>query len=423
MPKVTKELSAVEVKRLTRPGLHAVGGVRGLYLQVTKSGARSWILRYATGEVRYSKAGKPFKARKDAGLGGYPTVSLKQARERAQTLQDKLWQGIDPIEERKAVKGALLAAQSRGITFDDCARQFLKNKTAEFSNPKHAAQWENTLRDYASPVIGKLPVAEVTLPHIVKILEPIWQTKTETATRVRGRIESVLAYATASGFREGDNPARWKGNLDAVLPKPTKLKKVQHHKALPWQEINDFMVKLRQREGMAARCLEFTILTGLRSGEVRGARWDEIDLQAKTWTVPAERMKMKKSHTVPLCVDAIILLEQLPRFEGNDLVFPGARGGVLSDVGLTKPIRAMGYDVTVHGFRSTFRDWMSERTSYPHHVAEMALAHAVGNAVERAYRRGDLLAKRTNLMRDWCRFINSPARSGEVVGIREGATT
>jgi integrase len=420
MPKKAKELPPIEVKRLTKPGLHAVGGVDGLLLQVSPTGARSWILRYTTGEVRYSKAGKPYKARKDAGLGAYPTVTLAQARERARELKEQLWQGVDPIERRKAARAAVLVANAKTITFDECSRQFLKGKTAEFSNPKHAAQWESTLRDYASPVIGKLPVAEVTLPLIVKILEPIWQTKTETATRVRGRIEAVLAWATVSGYREGDNPARWGGNLDAVLPKPGKLKKVKHHAALPWQEINDFMMKLRQRQGMADRCLEFTILTGLRSGEVRGAKWEEIDFNAKTWTVPAERMKMGKPHTVPLCEDAITLLEQLPRFEGNDLVFPGARGGVLSDVGLTKPIRAMGYDVTVHGFRSTFRDWMAESTNYPHHVAEMALAHTIGNAVEKAYRRGDLLAKRVNLMRDWCRYINSPAKSAEVVGIREG---
>jgi integrase len=410
MPKKAKELEAIQVKRLTKPGLHAVGGVAGLLLQVTPTGARSWILRTMVGAKR-----------RDIGLGGFPDVTLAMAREKAREAKEMIKHGIDPVEQRKAARGALMAAQAKGVSFDECAQQFIKSKTVEFSNPKHAAQWTSTLRDYASPLIGRLPVAEVELAHIVKVLEPIWRTKTETATRVRGRIESVLAWATVSGYREGDNPARWKGNLDAVLPKPAKLKNVQHHKALPWQNMSDFMQKLRQRQGMAARCLEFTILTGLRSGEVRGAKWQEIDLQANTWTVPAERMKMKKAHTVPLCDDAVKLLEQLPRFKDNGLVFPGARGGVLSDVGVTRPIRAMGYDVTVHGFRSTFRDWIAESTSYPHHVQEMALAHAVGNAVERAYRRGDLLAKRTNLMRDWCKFINSPASSGEVVGIREGA--
>lgn len=420
MPKKAKELSATEVRRLTEPKLHAVGGVDGLHLQVSDSGAKSWILRYTTGEVRYSKAGKPWKVRKDAGLGGFPDVGLAQARERARELKEQLWQGIDPIEQRKAARAAILAANAKAITFDECARQFLKSKTAEFSNPKHAAQWSSTLKDYASPIIGKLPVDAVELAHIVKILEPIWQEKTETATRVRGRIESVLAWATVSGYRTGDNPARWKGTLDAVLPKPGKLKKVQHHRALPWQEINPFIQKLRQRKGTAAKALEFLILTATRSGEVRGATWQEIDLQARTWTVPAERMKAGKEHTVPLCADAVKLLENLPRFEGSDLIFPGARGGVLSDVALTKPIRAIGLDVTVHGFRSTFRDWCAESTNYPNEVAEMALAHTVSNAVERAYRRGDLLAKRSNLMRDWCKYVNSPAKVAEVVGIREG---
>lgn len=345
--------------------------------------------------------------RRDIGLGGFPDVPLAMVREKAREAKGQIRQGIDPVEQRKAVRGALMAAQAKGINFDECARLFLKSKTEEFSNHKHAAQWVSTLRDYASPVIGKLPVDTVELPHILKILEPIWSEKTETATRLRGRIESVLAWATVSGYRSGDNPARWKGNLDAILPKPTKLKRVQHHKALPWQDVNQFIQKLRQREGIAARCLEFVILTGLRSGEVRGAKWEEIDFHAKTWTVPAERMKMKQTHIVPLCKDALTLLEQMPMLKDNDLVFPGARGGVMSDVGVTKPIRAMGLDVTVHGFRSTFRDWIAERTNYPHHVQEMALAHAVGNAVERAYRRGDLLAKRTNLMRDWCEFINS----------------
>ena len=226
-----------------------------------------------------------------------------------------------------------------------------------------------------------------------------------------------IAYATVSDFREGDNPARWRGNLDAILPKPTKLKKVQHHKALAWEEIGPFMAKLRQREGMAAKALEFLILTATRSGEVRGATWDEIDLDAKIWTVPAERMKAAREHVIPLCADAVKLLKLLPRFEGVDLVFPGQRGQ-LSDVALTKPIRVMGSDVTVHGFRSTFRDWCAESTNSPHEVAEMALAHTISNAVERAYRRGDLLAKRTRLMADWCKFVNTPAKAGDVTPIR-----
>ena len=409
MPKKAKELSATEVRRLRKPGLHAVGGVAGLQLQVTGTGAKSWILRTKIGEKR-----------RDIGLGGFPDVPMAQAREKAREIKEQIKQGIDPVAERKAARAALIAAQAKAISFDECARQFLKSKTAEFSNPKHAAQWSSTLKTYASPIIGHLPVEAVDLPLIVKVLETIWKEKTETATRVRGRIESVLAWATVSGYRHGDNPARWRGNLDAVLPKPTKLKNVQHHKAVQWQEINPFMQALRQREGIAVKALEFLILTAVRSGEVRGAKWKEIDLQTKTWTIPGERMKVDKEHTIPLCNDAVKLLKSMPILKGNDLIFPGARGGVLSDVALTKPIRAIGSDATAHGFRSTFRDWCAESTNYPNEVAEMALAHTVSNAVERAYRRGDLLAKRFNLMRDWCKFINSPAKSGDVIGIREG---
>lgn len=408
MPKKAKELSATEVRRLTKPGLHAVGGVAGLLLQVTPTGARSWILRTMVGSKR-----------RDIGLGGFPEVPLAKAREKSRETKEQIKQGIDPVEERKQARERLIASQAKRLTFDEAADKFLTLKRKEFNNPKHAAQWASTLETYASPVIGSLPVDTVELAHVVNILEPLWTEKTETATRLRGRIESVLAWATVSGFRHGDNPARWKGNLDAILPKPGKLKKIQHHRALPWQEINPFIQQLRQRKGTAAKALEFLILTATRSGEVRGATWQEIDLQARTWTVPAERMKAGKEHTVPLCDDAVKLLENLPRFEGSDLIFPGARGGVLSDVALTKPIRAIGLDATVHGFRSTFRDWCAESTNYPNEVAEMALAHTVSNAVERAYRRGDLLAKRSRLMADWSKFINTPAKSAEVIAIRD----
>lgn len=407
MPIKAKELGPLDVKRITDPGLHAVGGVAGLHLQVTKTGARSWILRATVGSKR-----------RDIGLGGFPDVTLAQAREKAREAREHIQQGIDPIEQKKAVKAALMAANAKNITFDEAARQFLKSKTREFSNPKHTQQWNSTLSTYASPIIGRLPVDKVELAHIVKILEPLWETKTETATRLRGRIEGVLAYATASGFREGDNPARWKGNLDAVLPKPGKIKKVKHHRALPWQEVGGFMAQLRERDGMAARALELLVLTATRSGEVRGAAWPEIDLQAKTWTIPAERMKAGKEHVVPLCTDAVKLLKALPRFEGTDLIFPSARGGMLSDMTLGKVLKLMGVDATAHGFRSTFRDWCAEQTNYPRDVAEMALAHTIPSAVERAYRRGDLLTKRTRLMADWCRFINTPAQAGEVVPIQ-----
>ena len=415
MPKKVEELSAIEFKRqmrpgekLARPGLHAVGGVAGLLLQVTATGSKSWILRTMVGSKR-----------RDIGLGGFPDVSLAQAREKARDTKEQIKQGIDPVEERRANRDRLIASQAKRLTFDEAADKFLTLKRKEFSNPKHAAQWASTLETYASPLIGSLPVEAVELAHVVNILETLWTTKTETATRLRGRIESVLAWATVSGFRHGDNPARWKGNLDAILPKPNKLKAVQHHRAIPWEGIGEFMGKLRQREGVAAKALEFLILTATRSGEVRGATWAEIDLQARTWTIPAERMKAGREHVVPLCDDAAKLLENLPKHQDNDLVFPGARGGVLSDVGLAKPLKAIDKNATVHGFHSSFRDWCAESTNYPNEVAEMALAHTVSNAVERAYRRGDLLAKRSRLMADWDKYINTPAKSGEVVAIRD----
>lgn len=412
MPKKAKELSATEVRRLDKPGLYAVGGVAGLQLQVTQTGARSWILRTLVGSKR-----------RDIGLGGFPDVPLAQAREKAREMKEQIKQGIDPVEARKAARDELRAAQAKHVTFDQAAQRFLANKAKEFSNAKHAAQWKSTLDTYASPVIGKLPVDRIELGHVVQVLEPIWDSKTETATRVRGRIESVLAYATASGFREGDNPARWRGNLDAVLPKPRKLTKVKHHRALPYEQMPDFMIELRKREGTAARALEFAILTAARSGEVRGAQWAEIDLEAKTWTIPGERMKAGKEHTVPLSAAAVKLLEALPRLEGNNYVFPAPRGGELSDMALSGVTRRMGVDAVPHGFRSTFRDWCAEHTNYPNEVAEMALAHTINNAVERAYRRGDLLLKRTRMMADWAKFIETKPKAGgaTVTAINERA--
>jgi integrase len=406
MPKIARELTATEVRRL-KTGLHAVGGVSGLLMNVKPTGARSWILRVKIGDKR-----------QDMGLGGFPSVPLQLAREKAREAREKIERGINPIEDRQAVKHALRAAQAKAITFDAAARRFLANKAKEFRSPKHAAQWQSTLDMYASPVIGKLPIDRVELAHIVQILEPIWESKTETATRLRGRIESVISWATVSGFRNGDNPARWSGNLDAVLPKPGKLKKVTHHKAVSVEDAPGFMAALREREGMAARALEFAILTAARSGEVRGATWDEIDLKAKTWTIPAERMKAQREHVVPLCGDAVKLLKALPRFQGSPYVFPAVRGGMLSDAALSACMKRMEVDATPHGFRSTFRDWCAEHTNYPREVAEKALAHQIPNPVERAYRRGDLMTKRTRLMQEWAKFLNTPASKGEVVPIR-----
>ncbi|MEQ8249418.1 MAG: integrase arm-type DNA-binding domain-containing protein [Alphaproteobacteria bacterium] len=410
MPKIAKELSATEVRRLTQQGVHAVGGVSGLLLQVTDTGARSWILRTKIGPRR-----------REIGLGGFPEVPLATARDKAREAKELIRNGVDPIAQRRAARVALIAADGKAITFKEAAEKFLGSKTAEFKNAKHAAQWGSTLATYAYPTIGKLPVDAVELAHVVKVLERIWANKTETATRLRGRIEAVLSWATVSGFRSGDNPARWRGNLDAVLPKPTKLKNVKHHAAVPWRDVAAFMVKLRKRDGMAARALEFLILTAARSGEVRGATWAEIDLERKVWTVPGDRMKAGKEHVVPLCDDAVALLKELPRMEDSNLVFPAPRGGQLSDMTLAAVMRRMKVAATVHGFRSTFRDWTAEATAYPHEVCEMALAHTVGSTVERAYRRGDMFAKRARLMADWCKFVNTPAaKSGDVVAMRKG---
>lgn len=410
MPKRAKELSALEVRRLTEPGLHAVGGVRGLYLQVRNEDARSWIVRVIVGGRRRS-----------IGLGAFPDVPLGAARDKAREVREQVRQGIDPAEERRAARQKLIDENAARLTFDEAARKYLASKRHEWRNAKSAKQWESTLSTYASPVIGALPVADVTLTHIVSILEPLWYEKTETAVRLRGRIEKVLAWATTSGYRSGDNPARWRGHLDTILPAPTKVSKVNHHRALPFTEVGAFMEKLRERQGISARALEFVVLTAARSGEVRGATWDEIDLKEKVWTVPAERIKAGRAHRVPLSDDAVALLRKLPRMKDSPFVFPAARGGKLSDAALSAVLKRMEVDAVPHGFRSTFRDWCSERTGYPHEVIEAALAHTIPDKVERAYRRGDLFTKRTHLMAEWAQYCRAAEKPAEVVSLREQA--
>ena len=396
MPIKARELGPLDVKRLVKPGAFAVGGVAGLQLQVKTSGARSWLLRMVI-------AGR----RREIGLGGFPDVTLAQARERAREIRGRVYAGIDPIEERRAAKAELAAAKVASVTFDECVRRWHNVKRHEYRSEKHAAQVLTTLTTYASAAIGSTPVALVSLTHVMTVLEPIWTTKTETATRLRGRIENVLSWATVSGLRSGDNPARWKGNLDALLPKPGKISKVSHHNALAIDDVRPFMTALQKEDGMGARALEFAILTAARSGEVRHAVWSEIDFSNAIWTVPAERMKARKEHRVPLSDEAIKLLGQMPRFQGSDFVFSAARGGALSDMTLSAVLRRMKVNAVPHGFRSTFRDWASERTSYPGNVAEMALAHAIGNKVEAAYRRGDLFDRRREMMADWASFCSN----------------
>ena len=305
----------------------------------------------------------------------------------------------------------------QGKTFKQCAVAYIAAHRETWSNAKHAAQWGSTLENYAYPVMGDMLVRDVSLPHVLAVLEPIWATKTETATRLRGRMESVLDWATVREHRAGLNPARWKGHLDSLLATPGKIAAKEHHSAVPASGMGAFMQALRQQAGTGARALEFAILTAARSGEVRGATWSEIDTEAKVWTIPAARMKMRKEHRVPLSGVAVALLKKLPPMEGTDLVFPAPRAGPLSDMTLTAVLRRMKVDAVPHGFRSTFRDWCAERTNYPRDVAEMALAHAIGDRVETAYRRGDLFDKRTRLMTEWATFCSKVESKGEVVSI------
>lgn len=390
MPMKAKELSALKVGRLKIPGMHAVGGVSGLYLQVADTDARSWILRATIGG-----------ARRDMGLGGFPDVSLAMAREKAREARLKIDQSIDPIEARREARSALKAQAAAARTFQQCATAFMDARSSEWRNPKHRQQWANTLEQYAYPVIGSLVVRDVELAHVLRIIEPIWKTKTETASRVRGRIESVLDWATVRGFRTGENPARWRGHLDKLLAAPARVTKVEHHEAMPMDDVPKFMSSLRTKRGTGARALELVVLTAARSGEVRGARWGEIDLQNAEWLIPGERMKAGKDHRVPLSTAAVRLLSALPRVDGTDLVFPSTKNTPLSDMTLTKAMRDMRLQAVPHGFRSTFKDWASERTDYPNEVSEMALAHSIGDKVEAAYRRGELFEKRRLLMRDW----------------------
>ena len=395
MPRKAKELSPLEVRRLSRPGRWSVGGVDGLALQVTESGARSWVLRLSVGGRQ-----------REMGLGSFPSVPLAEAREKARAHRAMVDQGADPISERRAAKSAAAADRDSQQSFATVAAQYIAQHAKSWKNAKHGAQWASTLRTYAEPVIGSLLVRDVTTVHVIKVLEPIWTAKTETARRIRSRMELILDFAAARGLREGPNPARWRGNLDAALPKPGRIAKVRHHAAVAVDEIGAFMTCLRAQSGMGAKALEFAVLTAARSGEVRGAVWSELDLAAALWTVPAERMKSGREHRVPLSKPALTLLRDLPTGAPDDLVFPGLRGP-LSDMSLTAVLRRMKVDATAHGFRSTFRDWCSEHTNHSSEVAEMALAHAVGDKVEAAYRRGDLFEKRVHLMNDWATFLGS----------------
>jgi len=416
MPKRSVELSALQVKaRAKKPGLHAVGGVVGLYLQVSPTGAASWILRATVGDRR-----------RDIGLGSFPTVTLEGARNRAREAHEKIRAGVDPAEERRVARAALIAQRAGAVTFDQCAEKYIAAYEKGWSAKSHG-QWSSSLAAYASPVIGSMLVRDITTAHVVQVLErgDLWTTKTETASRVRGRIESILDWAKVRGYRDGENPARWGGHLDVLLPKKSKIAKVVGHAALDYREVGDFMPKLRAAEGVGARALEFVILCAARSGEVRGMRWAEVDLDEGVWTVPAERMKARAEHRVPLTARAVEMLRSMLPTSGEvgpeALVFPGMKAKPLSDMSLGAVLKRMKVDATVHGFRSTFRTWAAETAAYPRELCEVALAHTVGSKVEQTYQRGDLFDKRRRLMADWADYCSQPStdRKAKVVALRE----
>jgi len=414
---LAERITATFVKKTKRPGKYPDGG--NLYLQVSESTrkngrkaiTKSWLFRY-------SRFGKDTWL----GLGPFPDVTLSEARDLATAERKKKRQGIDPLTDRQARRRAARSAHENMLTFAECADQYVDSQAPGWSNPKHVAQWRSTLTKLAGPVIGHLPVDQVDTPLVLRCLEPIWTTKTETASRLRGRIESVLDWSTVRGYRKGENPARWRGHLDKLLPRPTKVATIKHHAALPFIEIGQFMQQLRKETGVASRALEFLILTAARTNEVILAQWSEINLAAKVWVVPAEHMKSKRAHRVPLSAAAMAALKAVKGLD-KTYVFPGLkRDSHLSNAAMLQVLKRLDRAaITVHGFRSTFRDWCAESTNYPAHVAEMALAHALRDKTEAAYRRGDLFEKRARLMTDWARFCSKPKVPATVVPIRHGS--
>ncbi len=430
MPKKAPELSDVAVRNLRHghikgdpkvapekrkhkvgdpcPAFHPVGGVAGLLLVCRppadgqEVGPRSWVLRVKIGDKR-----------RDIGLGGYPDVTLSQARQKARTVKEKISQGIDPVAEKKALRSALAAEQAKLVTFSGVANEYIHKKSREFKTAKQVQKLVGQLEAYAFPHIGHMVVADIERAHIVRMLDPIWSTKTETASRVRLHVERILDLAGVKGLRTGDNPARWKGNLDLSFAKRDKVSKVEHYRSLPVADMPEFWQKIQVLDTMSAKALQFIILTAARSGEVRGATWDEVDLSTKLWTIPAERIKGGKKHVVPLPDAAVALLESLPRL--SQYLFTGARGGQITDATISKAPKRIGYDVTAHGFRATFRTWTQEYTAYPEEVCELALAHVNSDATRAAYARGELVGKRRLLMADWAKFCREGLPKGATV--------
>jgi len=405
---VRARLEAGKTQEPKTIGMHHDGA--GLYLQVTERGA-SWIFRYAPLKGRHGRT-------REMGLGSLTLYSLAQARALALDARQLRHQGIDPIEHRNAARAQQRLDEAKSITFKNCADAYIAAHRAGWHNAKHAAQWETTLATYAYPVLGALPVQAIDTALVIKIIEPLWQTRTETASRLRGRIEVVLDWAATRSYRTGENPARWKGHLANLLPARSKVQRVEHHAALPYAEMPGFMSTLREQQGIAARALEFCILTAARAGEALGARWNEFNLLDKTWTVPVARMKAGKEHRVPLSGRALAILQEMQAHRSGDdaYVFPSSRAGAAVSDWTIRDLVPDG--ATVHGFRSTFSDYAHERTSYSNHAIEQSLAHNVGTAVERAYRRGDLFDQRRRLMETWATYCTSaPVEHGEVVAL------
>lgn len=430
MPKVAKELSALEVKRLAAPGVHFVGGCPGLILQISPAGSKSWILRTRVD-------GK----RKHIGLGSFHSVSLADARSKGRELLGNTRSGVDPVKQRKIERSQRQAAEAKTKTFSQCAEIYIERHSGGFTNEKHRKQWTSTLETYVYPLIGNIVIGDLDKSHILKVLlQPVkdksgkvegqfWDVRTETAKRVQGRMKSVIDFAIVAEYRATLNPATWAGYLDTQLVSAAKIKKVKHQPALPYPKAGEFMAKLRGNNCISAKALEFLMLTGVRSGSVRLATWDEIDHPNKVWIIPAEHTKTKREHRVPLSPQAIKLLKSLPKLIGSPFVFPSPRGKALSDMALSQLMRGMAErgeltdDAVPHGFRSTFRDWAAEQTSYPDEIRKAASGHTVGDAVHAAYQRTDLLEKRRKLMNDWASFLDKPsiAPSSKVTPIRRKA--
>lgn len=407
MARLVDRLNPLQISRLVKAGYYPDG--RNLYLQVSPSGSKSWVFRYSFD-----------KRQREMGLGSVSDFSLAEARDRATQQRRLLTDGIDPLTAKRERELVQRLADANVITFDKAAAAYIDAHSPSWRNAKHVSQWQNTLKTYASPVFGSMPVASISTELVTRVLQPIWLQKTETASRLRGRIEKILDWCKVQGYREGDNPARWRGHQDKLLAAPKKVAKVAHHPALPWQEVGAFMVQLRRQPGLAAMAVEFIILTACRTSEALGAEWTEFDLDQGVWTIPKTRMKAGIEHRVPLSQAAMDLLMRVKAETGREVgyVFPGRKEGTLSNMAGLALLKRMGRsDLTVHGFRSTFRDWCSEATKYPNHIAEKALAHTIGNAVEKAYRRGDLLERRRPLMNDWAAYCSIVRKPAEVVAM------